>query len=147
MKTYVIILSKKYPKGHSYEGANTNFADLLKRGKKIHTIRCNYPLWQKRIAEVQMGEACLSIRQWEDKPYRSKQVEIARLTKDDGVGLEYLILPPVLRLENILNSYPKLDHHDGLTHAAWLDWFENYPRNVKLPIIHFTKFRYNENNI
>lgn len=142
MKTYVIMLSKKYPKGHIYEGANTDFAEKLQRGTKIHTIRSNYSLWEKRIAEIQKGEACLSIRQWEDKPYRSKQTEIARLTKEDGVGIEFIILPKHLELNSILCTHPKLDHHDGLCHTAWLSWFDKAPRDTPLPIIHFTPFRY-----
>ena len=59
---------------------------------KIHTIRTNYQLWEKRINEVQEGNAVLSIRQWSGKPYRSKQTTILNLTKDDGVGIQPLKL-------------------------------------------------------
>ena len=106
MKTYVITLSKRFPTGHNRAGEPTHFWEKFIKGRdnysciyrdfwettipKIHTIRANYPLWKKRIAEVERGEACLSIRQWTGKPYRSKQVEIARLTKEDGVGIQRL---------------------------------------------------------
>ena len=108
MKTYVITLSKTFPKGHIRAGEPTNFAHLLGNGlnltddglqlckHKIHTIRGNYPLWARRIAEVERGEACLSIRQWADKPYRSTQVEIARLGKDDGVGIQKLTCEKII---------------------------------------------------
>ena len=43
-----------------------------------------------------LGEACLSIRQWADKPYRSTQVEIARLGKDDGVGIQKLTCEKII---------------------------------------------------
>ena len=104
MKTYVITLSKRFPTGHNRAGEPTHFWEKFIKGRdnysciyrdfwettipKIHTIRANYPLWKKRIAEVERGEACLSIRQWTGKPYRSKQVEIARLTKEEGVGIQ-----------------------------------------------------------
>ena len=39
---------------------------------KLHTIRANYPLWEKRIKDIQEGHAVLSVRQWSGKPYRSK---------------------------------------------------------------------------
>lgn len=145
MKTYVIMLSKVFPKGHIRQGEPTGFREKFLSGEKIHTIRTNYGLWRQRIREVVNGEACISLRQWEDKPYRSKQIEIARLTKEDGVGIEAILLPPVGQLSRALDSYPELDSHDGLDRMDWLSWFEQAPRNQPLPIIHFTPFRYYDN--
>ncbi|MDE5869264.1 MAG: hypothetical protein K2H18_03445 [Muribaculaceae bacterium] len=142
MKTYVIILSKVFPKGHIRQGEMTGFREKLISGEKIHTIRTNYGLWRQRIKEVKNGEACISLRQWQDKPYRSKQIEIARLTKENGVGIESISLPPIGQLSYALDSFPGLDAHDGLSKEDWLSWFENAPRNQPLPIIHFTPFRY-----
>ncbi|MDE6410034.1 MAG: hypothetical protein K2K81_07315 [Muribaculaceae bacterium] len=142
MKTYVIILSKVFPKGHIRQGEPTRFREKLMAGEKIHTIRTNYPLWKQRMEEVERGEACLSIRQWQDKPYRSKQIEIGKLTKENGIGIECLSLPPIGQLCFTLDSFPELDVHDGLSRIDWLSWFENTPRNQPLPIIHFTPFRY-----
>lgn len=146
MKTYVITLSKKFPKGHIREGEPTGFKEKLLSGKKIHTIRSNYPLWEKRIKEIQNGEACLSVRQWEDKPYRSKQVEIARFTKEDGIGIEFVVIQPIGQMEYTLKAFPELDSHDGLDREDWLSWFEQAPRAKALPIIHFTPFRYYPND-
>lgn len=113
--------------------------------KKRHTIRANYPLWAKRIAEVERGEACLSIRQWTGKPYRSKQVEIGRLTKDDGVGIQKAALTNDLS-ECIIGrrhyNYVSIAQNDGLHPADWLDWFKGYDLTQPMAIIHFTKFRY-----
>lgn len=142
MKTYVIMLSRVFPKGHIHQGEPTGFRDKLLSGEKIHTIRTNFGLWRQRIREVKAGEACISVRQWEDKPYRSKQIEVARFTKEDGVGIEAIVLPPIGQLHRALDSYPELDTHDGLDRLDWLSWFEQAPRNQSLPIIHFTEFRY-----
>lgn len=136
------MLSRVFPKGHIHQGEPTGFRDKLLSGEKIHTIRTNFPLWEKRIKEVQNGEACISVRQWEDKPYRSKQIEIARFTKEDGMGIEAIVLPPIGQLSLTLDSFPDLDSHDGLSRIDWLSWFESAPRNQLLPIIHFTQFRY-----
>ena len=108
MKTYVITLSKKFLFG-SRKGEETHFKDKFLSGEKIHTIRANYPLWEKRIKEVQEGKAILSIREWSGKPYRSKQVVIKNLTREDGVGVELHIpymshIPP-----------QRLAKNDGLT--------------------------------
>lgn len=114
--------------------------------KKRHTIRANYPLWAKRIAEVERGEACLSIRQWTGKPYRSKQVEIAWLTKDDGVGIQPLeFVDGKLGLPRIGIVYQRkheLAHNDGLSFEDWENWFKGYDLTQTMAIIHFTDFRY-----
>lgn len=86
MKTYVITLSRHFLANHKRAGEETHFKEKFLLGQgltdydtpsmaKIHTIRANYPLWEKRIKEVQEGRAVLSVRQWTGKPYRSKQVE------------------------------------------------------------------------
>ena len=101
MKTYVITLSRHFLANHKQAGEETHFKEKFLLGQgltdydtpsmaKIHTIRANYPLWEKRIKEVQEGRAALSIRQWTGKPYRSKQVEIAMLTAENGVGVQKL---------------------------------------------------------
>lgn len=167
MKTYVIILSERFPTGHNRAGDLTFFFEALANvlynsesiltintgddistqifERKIHTIRANYPLWAKRIAEIERGEACLSIRQWTGKPYRSKQVEIARLTKEDGVGIQKAELTNDFA-ECIIGgrhySYADIARNDGLHPADWLDWFKKYELTQSMAIIHFTRFRY-----
>ena len=94
----------------------------------------------------------------ERKPYASKQVEIARLTKEDGIGLQeltfykdYRFVPAKYRLENYeINGrwhegdLSMLAENDGLTLADWKAWFSNpsYDLSKPMAIIHFTKFRY-----
>lgn len=168
MKTYVITLSKRFPTGHNRAGDLTFFHEALSNAlhnteatltvddaddtsikiyeRKIHTIRANYPLWAKRIAEVERGEACLSIRQWTGKPYRSKQVEIARMTKEDGIGIQRLeFVSGKLGLPRIGIVYQRKNEialNDGLSVDDWESWFKNYDLTQPMAIIHFTQFRY-----
>ena len=139
MKTYVITLSKRFPTGHNRAGDLTFFLEALSNAlhnaeatltvddaddtsiqiyeRKIHTIRANYPLWAKRIAEVERGEACLSIRQWTGRPYHSEQSKIARLTKEDGVGIQWLDLTNDFS-EGLVNDkvipYQRIAYNDEL---------------------------------
>lgn len=145
MKTYVIILSEKFPTTHPRKGQETEFGRSFLNGKKIHTIRGNFSLWEKRIAQIQKGEAVLSVRQWTGKPYQSKQVEIARLTAEDGVGIQELKLTDLSRPTTINGKrieLPLLAQNDGLSFNDWFNWFIGYDLSKPLAIIHFTKFRY-----
>ena len=145
MKTYVITLSEKFPTTHTRKEQETDFRRLFLNGNKIHTIRANFPLWEKRIAQIQKGEAVLSVRQWTGKPYQSKQVEIARLTAEDGVGIQELKLTDLSRPTTINGQrieLPLLAQNDGLSFNDWFNWFIGYDLSKPLAIIHFTKFRY-----
>lgn len=176
MKTYVLTLSQAFPAKHPRRGEPTNFRSAFNnaqmcfkcRGKKramcmsecidgfrkVHTIRANYPLWEKRISEVQDGRAVLSVRQWSGKPYCSPQIEIARLTSDDGVGIQMLqqsSIDPSLWFydtgEETLffrgrEGLENIAYNDGLSLQDWLEWFKDYDTTQPLAIIHFTGFRY-----
>lgn len=160
MKTYVITLSQVFPTTHPKAGIPTGFEHKLHAAingwsdhahLKLHTIRANYPLWAKRFEQIERGEAYLSVRQWSGKPYASKQVEIARLTKEDGIGLQELIYkkenrlsPARYTIEDCEIDTRMLAENDGLTLADWEAWFSNpkYDLSKPMAIIHFTKFRY-----
>lgn len=165
MKTFVITLSQNFPATHPRKGQPTFFKHQLinalkmdkedvpiygiphrgmpneRLGRKLHTIRANYPLWKKRFEQINRGEACLSIRQWTGKPYASKQVEIARLTKEDGIGIQRLDLKAIGD-HSLIHSSKIFANNDGLTREEWIYWFENYDLSQPMAIIHFTKFRY-----
>lgn len=166
MKTYVITLSQVFPTGHKRSGEPTKFRAAFQSGQtcskckqrnpamctgecfsglKIHTIRANYPLWLKRITEVQQGKAVLSVRQWTGKPYRSPQEEIAMLTNEDGLGVQELKMIDLFRPTTINGNrveLPDLAANDGLSFNDWYDWFKSYDLKQPMAIIHFTKFRY-----
>lgn len=148
MKTHVLILAQTFPKGHPDAGKPTRFGASVTQQVKIHTIRENYGDWENKIKEVLEGNAVLSIRVWEGTPYRSKQMEILRLNKLSGVGIQKLhsfdaenawFIGPNGNVLPI--SLQELANNDGLSVNEWKGWFEH---NVQLPlaIIHFTDFRY-----
>lgn len=134
MKTYVLIISQKFPKTHKKSGKATYFQINIKEKIKIHTIRKNCQLWEKRIKEVEKGNAVLSVRVWTGLPYRSKQREIFQFTKNDGVGIE--------KLDYGIGNYPDLAYNDGLLRQDFSDWFKDADKTKPLAIIHFTPFRY-----
>jgi hypothetical protein len=139
MKTYVLTISKTFPSYHSRAGEPTNFIQKIKDKEKLHTLRANYPLWEKRFKEIEAGRAVLSVRQWSGKPYEkgTKQEEIFRFYRTSGIGIEKYcslqssIYPPVLA------------NNDGLSLEDFDEWFKIYDMEPKA-IIHFTDFfRYN----
>lgn len=141
MKTYVIILSRTFPKKHSRSGMQTNFFENLFTSK-IHTIRTNYQLWKKRFEKIENGEACISIRYWSGEPYKSKQVEHIRLTKEDGIGLQRLdVFPHGYFVKRCLIPISFLAQNDGLNVRDFVEWFKGNDSN-ELALIHFTKKRY-----
>lgn len=154
MKTYVITVSQKFPKGHVREGQDTDFIQKIQAGTKIHTIRENYFLWEERIKEVQEGRAEISLRYWSGKPYRSKQVEFKRLGVADGVGIERINIGWKNDLFDVLFFiWPKIGDsikikrevvakNDGLEMSDFVSWFNG--KNLWDPpaVIHFTPFRY-----
>lgn len=166
MKTYVITLSQVFPAGHKRAGELTKFRATFQSGQtcskckkrnlamctgecfsglKIHTIRANYPLWLKRITEVQQDKAVLSVRQWTGKPYRSQQEEIAMLTSENGLGVQELKMIDLFRPTTINGNrveLPDLAANDGLSFNDWYYWFKSYDLKQPMAIIHFTKFRY-----
>ena len=150
-----------FPTTHIRAGEPTGFKDKFLaafmheecKWKKLHTIRANYELWKKRFEKIENGEACLSIRQWTGKPYRSKQVEIARMTSEDGIGLQELrIVNEKDKGRGIMLGYVDgeqksdfihtLSKNDGLSFNDWLEWFKGNNYNKPLAIIHFTSMRY-----
>ena len=152
MKTYVIILSKVFPVFHHRKGEYTHFKEAFcERNNneyprpKLHTIRGNYERWAKIIAEVEAGKAQLSIRQWSGLPYRSKQIQLALLSRKDGIGLQRLMFDKSRFLPHV-DYHPvgvgNLANNDGLTLDDWVECFKNYDLSKPLAVIQFTKFRY-----
>ena len=156
MKTYYLTLSQVFPVTHPRAGEETHFKDWLvgalyygATSGKIHTIRANFELWEKRFEDIYAGKACLSVRYWEGKPYRSKQHEIVRLTNDDGIGIQKLRIYeheplPVVYADRYTTpvDWQELAANDGLSLSDWREWFKDYDLSQPMAIIHFTPFRY-----
>lgn len=146
MKTYVLMVSVKFPKNHIKAGKPTGFVEKIPN-IKIHTLRSNYHLWKKRFTEIEKGNACLSVRVWQDKAYRSKQLEVYRFNKSHGIGIEKyrkdissIVSDDGNRI--VTMSREILANNDGLQKDDFNNWFKHHNILQPLAVIHFTKFRY-----
>jgi hypothetical protein len=146
MKTYVLIVSDKFPQTHPKKGQPTYFPGQILDHMKIHTIRANYDLWAKRIEAINKGEAILSVRHWYDKPYRSPQIEICQF---EEIGIERLeftnaeFAPIIVDGDCYARPHPhQIAKNDGLSLMDFKDWFKGYDKTKPMAVIHFTEFRY-----
>lgn len=155
MITYVLTISQTFPSHHYKFGEPTDFILKIKHYEKIHTIRDNYQLWEKRFEKIDKGLAQLSVRIWSGIPYQSKQYEIFKYNKLNGIGLQKLCMDKDNKLyvdELQKNSYPiyvkykDLAVNDGLDIEEFNNWFNleklDYDNFKPKAIIHFTDFRY-----
>lgn len=150
-KTYVLMLSQSFPTKHPRSGNPTGFRKKFLSGEKRHTIRANFPLWAKRIHEVQQGEAVISVRQWEARPYFSRQITIGCLTAESGTGIQKLTFQldrdgcASFNFFDIDGKYPELKElaaNDGLSADDWKEWFRGHDFSKPMAVIQFGKFRY-----
>lgn len=143
--TYVLTLSTQFPKTHYRKGEPTNFINSIAEKTKVHTIRGNYALWEKRFKKIDKGEAILSVRSWCGKPYASKQIEHFVFDKSDGIGVQLLHFNNGFSKAIIgdgLYSNQIISKNDGLTLPDFEYWFEKYDLSEPMAVIHFTNFRY-----
>jgi hypothetical protein len=141
---YVLTVSQRFPKGHIREGQETKFINQIASWSKIHTIRGNYELWAKRAEKINRGEAILSVRVWEGKPYNSKQREVYVFK---GIGVEKVQYDILLGwfINDIDSDYKTEDFakNDGLSVEDFKSWFKGKDFTEPKVIIHFSNFRYN----
>ena len=162
IKRYRLGISRNFPTTHPRKGEPTQFEAKIqfalhnnKFWQKLHTIRANYPLWEKRMKEVKAGRAVIELFYWEDKPYRSKQIVFAVLDKDSGCGVQELNMSIFLshsmgfvNFKELTFSGAKeidiktLAKNDGLSLDDFKAWFKKYDLSQPMAIIHFTSFRY-----
>jgi len=151
MKCYVLMVSRFYPKSEIKAGQRTGLIEAILSGTKIHTIRGNYPWWLKRSIEITEGRGYLSLRYWEGKPCRSKQIEFKRIFR---LGVQNVTLAAyagrsgnIMCCVNNFNDSPYLiPTNDGLTAVDFYSWFfgvflKDYI-SFNGVILHFTDFRY-----
>lgn len=139
-KTYVLIISPRFPKTHKRSGECTDFYSNIMDEVKLHTIRNNYPLWKHRVDEINAGRAVLSVRAWEGLPYRSPQLELIEYS---SVGIQQLEQTPLCWWVDTEFPASTIDlaENDGLSLEDFEDWFKKPPKEP-IAIIHFTDFRY-----
>lgn len=175
IKRYRLSISRTFPMTHPRKGDDTFFIEKIKRkqcnmfldeccnndcnisgeGIKLHTIRGNYPRWEKIMADVQAGRAVIELFYWSDKPYRSTQVVFVTLDKNSGCGVQELDLS-VFNMFGLCMimfnteysrgarqiSTKSLIKNDGLSVQDFRDWFKKADLSESMAIIHFGKFRY-----
>lgn len=144
MKTYVLTVSRNFPTTHKRKGEPTHFFINIDAGIKKHTIRDNYPLWKKRIDDVNAGIAIISLRYWSGKPYCAPQIEHKQFGKGE-VGVQKLIVDfPGYYMDELGDNIPTnhLAENDGLSRTDFDEWFKKAQEDDELAIIHFTDMRY-----
>ena len=143
----VLMLSTAFMKGHSKAGKPTEFKAKLLAGTKLHTIRGNFEWWQRKAQQINAGEMDLSIRQWSGKPYRSQQVEVARLSHLEVQRFEaaYGSTDPQPRVwidGCEVADVEQVAHNDGLELAEWQEWFFKHTNHFEGVVLQFTSFKY-----
>lgn len=137
------MLAKTFPATHPRAGEPTNFHFKIEALEKIHTIRANFPLWEKRIAEVNRGEAIISLREWTGRPYYTDQRELRQFGKGE-VGIQVAEFDGFDVTIDGTEYYDWLDHiapNDGLSEKDFKEWFR-HTKKEPMAVIHFTDFRY-----
>ena len=180
VKRYRLGVSRTFPSTHQRKGEETGFVNAILKSLncpdctppdvedycngyrtkiKRHTIRNNYELWAKRMAEVQAGRAVIEIYYWDGKPRHkgSKQVVFAVLDKDSGCGvqrvyfaintLKFAFIDNFEEKQSLTDAegihiLNKLAKNDGLSLDDFMAWFKNYDLSTPKAIIQFTNFRY-----
>lgn len=191
IKRYRLGVSRYFPKTHPRKGEPTYFVEKIYQGlgllmpckphcyseticngkhclidsmnlnDKIHTIRANYPLWEKRMKEVQAGMAVIELFYWSGKPYNSPQVVFATLEKNSGCGVQKLnwremiqvgseramvqnekIYTPLIEYTSAAPTIETISLNDGLSLEDFKAWFKGYDLSKPMAIIHFSGFRY-----
>lgn len=146
MKTIVLMISEHFPVSHIRYGEPTKLVDKLLK-QKIHTIRENYENWVKRAELINSGNAFLSVRHWSGRPYRSRQVEIARIST---IAIQKLVMSYSFADGTItacvedreLKDINILSHNDGLALDDFRSWFYSKEDKFNGVIIHFTNLLY-----
>lgn len=136
------MVSKTYPNYHIMAGKPTNFKQQILDKQKIHTVRSNYTLWNNIANAVNKGRGVISLREWDSKPYRSKQIEFMQLEK---ISVDPVTITNDGDLVWLNDRYlqdfevEKFANNDGLSLNNFKDWFS---RDMQGVIINFTDFKY-----
>jgi hypothetical protein len=166
----VILLSKTFFKGHPKAGQETKFAckvlnelyadrhlipvdfDNYAPNYKRHTCRINYEYWKKKIDRLKAEGGVLSVREWNEKPYRSPQEIIVDIPAENiDVQKIRIVLCNDKSLLTSVDGKPLFSEFvaekDGLSLEDFKAWFLPAFKKGKtdvldIAVIHFTKFRY-----
>jgi len=116
------------------------FEQKIKSGEKKHTIRQNFPLWEKRAKKINAGLAVLSLRKWTGKPYRSKMLEICQI---EQIGVQSIFESKGIYIDGTRTdiTWTPIAKNDGLNVHDFYEWFHGSVKELNA-VMHFTGFRY-----
>lgn len=151
----VVILSKDIFAAGKKTATPSGFAEKVRSGSKKHTVRSNYPYWQKKIAALKEQGGFLCLRQWSDKPYRSSQETIIEVPAE-MVEVQPLVMKRTINgikayyeaeIDGINVDIEEVAKNDGLDWETFMDWFipifdREGKDEITFAIIHFTASRY-----
>jgi hypothetical protein len=126
------MLSTQFPVYHSKKGQATNFIKKMLEGDKIHTIRQNYDRWKQRAHKINAGQAILSIRIWDGRPYHSTMTEVFKCRK---------ITVEPMQTDTSKTFIEAIARNDGLTVEDFHEWFKRSPKTLQA-IIYFKELVY-----
>ncbi len=153
-KQVLIILSKLFPLYHKRKGQETHFAESLKSGMKIHTIRANYDRWKHNLDKVIDGGFRLSIREWSGRSYNSRQNEIMSVSGGQvgyqRISMTYDPMSDELKVVidgRRLTDIERLANNDGLSLEDFKQFLFGATKSTEKQlfqgiIIHLTEYRY-----
>lgn len=143
----VLMLSKVFTKEHRSAGKPTYFLEKMQAGTKLHTIRLNCDMWSRKAEQINAGEMVLSVRQWEGQPYKSQQVEVARLTQLHVQRIEAVFgatdTKPRVWIDGCeVTDVEQVAHNDGLELGDWVEFFFKNTNHFDGVVLQFTDFMY-----
>lgn len=148
MKTHVITVSRSFPSTHNRKGEPTGFIEKIQAREKNHTIRLNYDWWKKRIDEVVLGEAILSVRVWTGRPYHSTPKQLIQFEAKDAIGISMIEQKEDgWYVDGVLTDLitAQIAENDGLSEEDFVEWFKG-KSDGPMALIYFNHFRYKKYN-
>jgi hypothetical protein len=108
-----IMIAKTFPTHHPKKGLPTGFREAILSGLKIHTLR-------KSAGNRKTGDV-ISLREWDGRPYASRQVEFARC----GIVVDRVTIKRVPAWDTEIVNIAHCDGFDDPQDFA--NWFRAQP--------------------
>ena len=162
----VLMFNREYARGTALEGQQTNYDELILSGEIKHTIRSNCNFWCDKITQLQEEGGILSLRCWEDIPYKSSQIVIKdipaksvdiqfiKITRKDSENTYYYSAQ--IDSKNI--DIKDIAQNEGMSKEGFIRWLDSFflleesrrirkkqsYQSISIPfaVIQFSDFRY-----
>ena len=127
-------------------GVVTRFKEHVLDGTKHHAVLPNFDIWNRRMKEIEAGEAALEIAEYARSPISS--VPFLRLTIEDGIGLQLIKFRSdgmVYEIDGMHSAgfNDLVPDNEGLPALYFRNWILHSEKLYEpFEIVHFGKFRY-----